>query len=146
MKNFKIALLFVFLTILPLLSIAQCREFTEEKAIPLLGDYILSGRYHSLKLTEGEEILIFKTVNRGLKYRFIIIGAEELPKNIEMKITDWNDVLIYNNKDDKYNNVFDFENKKTQRIKIYIYVPKPKDNSDRIKGCVGLVIGFKNEK
>ena len=143
MKNLKTTLFFMFLTLLPFFSIAQCRELTEQKAVPLLGDYIISGRYHSLKLSEGEEILIFKTINRDINYRFIVIGAEELPEDIEMKITDWKDNHIYKKKNKEYSNIFYFENDKTQRIKIYIRIPDAKKSDEPKKGCVGLVIGFK---
>ena len=144
MKKINILILIISLSILPFFSSAQCREFTEKEAIPLLGNYILSGRYHSLKLTEGEKILIFKTLNRGIIYRFVIIGEKQLPENIEMKITDWNDKVIYHNANDDYSKIFDYDNKKTQRIKIFIKVPEVNNKPKR--GCVGLVIGIINNR
>ena len=146
MKNYKFLFFILFLSVFPFLSNAQCREFTEKEAIPMLGDYILSGRYHSLKLTEGEKILIFKTLNRGIIYRFIVIGDKELPENIELKITDWNDKIIYHNVNDNYNKIFDYDNKKTQRIKIFIKVPIINKSDELKRGCVGLVIGIINNR
>ena len=59
----KITLLFIItlIILIPKLGISQCQQFTMTKAVPLLEEYILSGRYHSIKLQEGEEILILKT-------------------------------------------------------------------------------------
>jgi len=131
------------LIIFPYFSFAQCKEFTETEAVPLLDDYILSGRYSSIKLGEGEQILIFKTLNKGISYRFIVCGADELPDNIEYEILDWDDNQIYDNKTDSYAKVWDYKSASTQRIKIIIKVPDEGGDVSE-KACVTLVTGIKN--
>ena len=76
----KFALIFALLTLtalLPSQGKAQCKEFTENEVLPLLEDYVISGRYSAVKLYEGEEILIFKTLSKGISYRFIVKGDSE---------------------------------------------------------------------
>ena len=65
-----IAALMVCLMLSPSKTQAQCKQFSELEVMPLLGDYIISGRYNTLKLREGEEILIFKTLSKGIDYRW----------------------------------------------------------------------------
>ncbi len=144
MKKIKILLLTIFLTTSFLWADAQCRQFTQNEVVPMLDDFILSGRYNSLKMYEGEELLIYKTLTKDITYRFIVKSQADLPNNISMKITTWNDDEIYNNQNDEYNAVFDYENKKTQRVKIFIIVPEAKAEAKEKSGCVGLVIGLKN--
>ncbi len=144
MKNIKILFLTIFLTTSFFWADAQCRKFTQEDVVPMLDDFILSGRYNSLKMFEGEEILIYKTLNKGITYRFVVKSQEELPENINLRISTWNDEVIYDNKNEDYNSIFDYKNIKTQRVKIYITVPEAKKGDKEKSGCVGLVIGLKN--
>ena len=82
---------------LPSESQAQCKEFSEKEVMPLLGEYIVSGRYNTLKLREGEEILIFKTLSKGIDYRIIVKCVDSLAANLHFTITDWEDNTIYDN-------------------------------------------------
>lgn len=123
---------------------SQCREFTHSEVVPKLEDFLLTGNYHSMKLREGEEILIFKTINRGLSYRFVVMSEEQIPQPHFM-ITDWENNIIYDNSKDNNSNVFDYKAVSTQRIKIIIKVPKSSSTSNNKEGCVGLVMGVKSE-
>jgi len=143
MKKYKIILVILF-ALSPFFTFAQCKEFTESDAIPLLGDYVLSGRYNSLKLSEGEEILIFKTLSKGINYRFVIAGASELPKNIEFEVFDWDDKEIYKNKSNSYAKTWDYKSTASQRVKIIIRVGKDTDATTTKNGCVALVTGIKS--
>ncbi len=138
-------ILTLLIAILPFFSYSQCKEFTEADIIPMLGDYILSGRYNSVRLAEGEEILIFKTLSKGMNYRFVVAGDSELAKNVEFEIYDWNDKEIYKNKSNSYSKVWDYKSASSQRVKILIKVPKATDPANAKIGCVALVTGIKSE-
>ena len=69
-----LAAIIACLMALPSISQAQCKDFSEKEVMPMLGEYIVSGRYNTLKLREGEEILIFKTLSKGINYRIIKSG------------------------------------------------------------------------
>ena len=143
----KFALIFALLTLsalLPTQAKAQCKEFTETEVLPLLEDYVISGRYSAVKLYEGEEILIFKTLSKGISYRFIVKGDNELPQDIEYSIEDWDGEKIYNNKTDDMKSVWDYECDKTQRIKIFVKIPAvSKENTEPKRGCVTILSGIK---
>ncbi len=122
---------------------AQCQDFTEKETIPLLGDFTQSGRYNSAKMFEGDELLMYKTVNKGINYRFVVNWSSELPKQVEFEIIDWENKVIYNNKNNKYAKVWDYAPEKTHRIRIIVRVPGQNKSKDAIRGCVSVVTGFK---
>ena len=143
----KFALIFALLALsvsLPVVSHAQCKEFTESQVLPLLEDYVISGRYNAVKIYEGEEILIFKTLSKGISYRFVIKGDEQLPSNIEFSLENWDGEKIYTNKSNGYKNVWDYDCDKTQRIKIFVKGPPPAKNSaEPNRGCITILSGIK---
>ncbi len=143
-KNFLFVFVLLAFVIFPIQGKAQCKEFTETQVLPLLEDYVISGRYSAVKLYEGEEILIFKTLSKGISYRFIVKGDSELPEQIEYSIEDWDGEKLYNNKSDEFKQVWDYECDKTQRIKIFVKVPAvSKDNTESKRGCVTILSGIK---
>jgi len=143
MKKYLLLFVFMIFGFLPLTVNAQCKEFTENEALPLLGDFILSGRYNAVKLYEGEEILVFKTLSKGITYRFIVKGSSDLPKNIEFEVRDWNGNPIFLNKDKNYTSVWDYNCDKTQRIKVFVKVPVVSKSKEPQSGCITLVTGIK---
>lgn len=138
----KIILLFTIF-FLSNLSFGQCKEFTNQKVIPLLGDYLPTGKYHALVLREGEEILIFKTLNKGINYRFVVMSEDAIPQPM-FKIVDWENNIIFDNQKHGNTNKFDYICPITQRVKIIISVPISSTQTKNIKtGCVSLAIGIK---
>ena len=120
---------------------SQCREFTMNKVVPKLGDFLLTGKYHAMVLTEGEEILIYKTVNKDIKYRFVI-GHDKIIPTPEFYIIDENNKILFNN--EKKKTTFDYRFGKTERIKIIIKVPETDTPPPKPEGCVSLIIGIKH--
>ncbi len=140
MKKIKIIILTLLFSSSFILSNAQCYKFTVNEVAPLLDDFILNGRYISLPMTEGEQILICKTISKGFTYRFIVKSKPELPDAV-IRITEWNGEEIYNNKNHNLNQIFDYENKETQKVKIYVRIPKK--NKVSKNGCLSLILGLK---
>ena len=122
-------------------AFSQCRDFTEQKLIPQLGDFLLNGRYHSFLLQEGDEIMILKSLSTGIEYKFVFGVADQLPQNTIIVIKDWQNHIIFDNRVKNFSKVFVIQPQKAMRIKIYIKVPQINDPPK--KGCVGLVIGMK---
>jgi len=137
-----IAATFIFLMALPSGLQAQCKQFSELEVMPLLGEYIVSGRYNTLKLREGEEILIFKTLSKGIDYRIIVKCVDSLATNLHFTIKDWEDNTIYDNEESK-SYKWDYKSEKTQRIKINVYVPKTSENPPLKEGCMTVITGIK---
>ena len=111
--------------------------------MPQLGEYIISGRYNTLKLREGEEILIFKTLSKGIDYRILVRCVDSLANHLHFTIKDWEDNTIYDNEKNNYNYKWDYKSEKTQRIKINVFVPKSSEDSPLKEGCVTVITGIK---
>ncbi len=127
----------------PSQSHSQCKQFTEVEVMPLLEDYIISGRYNTIKLKEGEEILIFKTMSKGIDYRVIVKCVDSLATNLHFTVKDWEDNLIFDNKDQNFSSVWDYNSTKTQRVKINVEVPQTTENPPLREGCVSVLTGIK---
>lgn len=132
-------------------SYAQCKDFNDNVAMPLLYDnendeqYMLSGRYNTMQLSEGDDMLVFKSLSKGIKYRFIVVGDESLPKDINLTIESWDGDVIYDNKNDNFAHAWNFENKKAQRVKIYINIPKSEQGAGSGCGCLSFITGLLSE-
>jgi hypothetical protein len=123
---------------------AQCKQFSESTVMPLLEEYIVSGRYNTLKLREGEEILIFKTLSKGISYRIVVKAVDSLATSLHFTVKDWEDNTIYDNEKDQSSYKWDYVSDKTQRIKINVSVPKTsKDGAPIKEGCVTVLTGIK---
>jgi len=140
--SFKYLFLVIFTFILGGHSgLSQCREFTETELIPQVNDYFLTGRYHTFSMKEGDEVLIFKTLNSGIKYKFIVGADDNLPQNIIFIIKDWKNNILFDNRNENFAKTFEYTAKNAQRVRIVIKVPQINDPPQQ--GCVGLVIGMK---
>ncbi len=140
----KIKFLLIFLLFnFAINSTAQCKSFAEVQAEKLLGNYIQSGRYNALKLDEGDEMLMYKTLSPGLNYRFIVIGSSDLPANIEFKVLDWNKNVLFDNKKNNYVNHWDFKSAQNQRVRIWVKVPLVNESKRPLRGCIAIITGFK---
>lgn len=123
---------------------AQCKEFAEDKVMPMLGDYVISGRYQMQTISEGQEILVNRSLSKGIKYRFVIKGDEALPQNVILNVETQEGVQIYSNVDNNYSSVWDFTCDKTQRVKIWLSVPMDsKSDTEPQKGCISFIVGIK---
>ena len=139
-----IAALAICLITLPSKTQAQCKQFSETEVMPLLGEYIISGRYNTLRLREGEEILIFKTLSKGINYRIVVKCEDSLATNLHYVIKDWEDATLYDNAEHSNSYKWDYSSDKTQRIKINVYVPKSSADGEPLKeGCVTVLTGIK---
>ncbi len=140
----KKLLILLFFSFIFASGFAQCRDFTTKKVVPELKDFLLTGKYHSLKLAEGDEILILKTLNKGLIYRFVVMGEPNISKP-QFILLDWNNKVIFDNQNKNYVDYFDYKCKQTERVKIVIKVPESTDKKHiNQEGCVSLVMGIKS--
>ncbi len=138
-----IAALMICLTTFATETQAQCKQFSENEVMPLLGEYIISGRYNTLKLREGEEILIFKTLSKGISYRIIVKSVDSLATSLHYTIKDWEDNVIFDNADANNTHKWDYKCDKTQRIKINVFVPKSNEDAPLKEGCITVLTGIK---
>jgi len=128
---------------------AQCNEFTENEVLPLLSDgndnFIISGKYNSVKLNEGDDMLIFRSLTKGITYRFIAKADDNMPKDVYFVVETWQGDTIFDSSKSGFPPYFDYDNRKAnQRVKIYVKVPVT-GNKPAANGCVTVVTGIKSE-
>jgi hypothetical protein len=132
-----------FLILIPLTSHAQCKGFAKNVCKMELVPYTHDGNYHAAVLTEGEEAELYKTFYSGQDYRIAICGSDNLPE-IEFKILDSSQNVLFSNKDKDYTKTWDFKLNASQQLKIEVKVPTRGDMSaEPESGCVAIMFGFK---
>ncbi len=148
MKRFYLATTFVALA-LALLSFnanAQCKTFAKNVCKPILTPYLHDGNYNAAILTEGEEAELYKTFYSGQVYRITICGSEALPQ-IQFRVIDSKNNVIYDNKSQNYATSYDFKTDASQQLKIHIKVPASGKSQEEINsGCVAIMFGFKDDE
>jgi hypothetical protein len=144
-KYMKIASVLGLLLIISFSAYGQCKTFAKNSCKPNLSPFIHDGNYNAAILTEGEEAELYKTFYSGQTYRIAICGSETLP-NIEFKVIDSENNILYDNSTNDYSPTWDFKTPTSQQLKIYIRVPASgKDIEDISSGCVAIMFGFKDE-
>jgi hypothetical protein len=125
---------------------AQCKGFAKKVCKVLLIPYIHDGNYNAAMLTEGEEADFYKTFYADQQYRIVICGTDALPQ-VEFKVIDANRNVLFNNRDNKMVNFWDFKVETSQQLRIVVKVPtskQKKSEEEIISGCVAILIGFKD--
>ncbi|MCF8225570.1 MAG: hypothetical protein K9J30_06800 [Bacteroidales bacterium] len=124
---------------------AQCKQFAKKVCKVGLKPYQHDGNYHAALLIEGEEAELYKTFYSNTDYRIGVCGAGNL-NDVEFRIMDNNNKVLYNNKYENYEWKWDFKLESSQQLKIVVKVPSPENNMEEPKeGCVAIMFGFKDE-
>jgi len=133
----------LLLIFIPIYGFTQCQEYTEKEVLPLLGDYMQSGRYNSMKMYEGDEMVVYKSLSKGISYRFVVACSAELSPYVEFNVVDWDNKKLFSNKTSDHSNVWDYLSVSSGRIRIIIRIPVTSKSDQLKKGCVGMISGFK---
>jgi hypothetical protein len=147
MRGIKIlSVLTLLLTVVSLNVGAQCKAFAKSECLPKLVPYTHDGNYHSAVLVEGEEAELYKTFYSDMEYRLAILGDNKLP-NVEFKVLDDSQNVIYSNKDFNYAKTWDFKLESSKQLKLVVKVlSKSKPGDVPASGCVAIMFGFKLKK
>jgi len=125
-------------------SSAQCSDFADSIVLPLLDDYIVSGRYAQQVVSEGQSVEVRRTLSKGIRYRFAAKGDQNLPQDIEITVETDDRKQLYASKDHNFSPIWDFECKETVQVVIFVSVPNVSPLGERPKaGCVSLLSGIK---
>ncbi len=158
--NKKIFLILFFSFIFYYSANAQCKEYIKAIAPTKLSPYILDGNFFAPVLYEGDKVELNRTFLANQKYKIAIIGMDFFAKKII--IEDEDGFIIFKNYPSKRNekiryytdingnkvpcfgsNSFEFELDRTQNLNIKVKLErKAKRRKNRLKGCMGIVIGF----
>lgn len=143
-RFFQISLVIALFISFPVVSNAQCKGFAKKICkMELSPDYTHDGNFHAAILTEGEEAELYKTFYSDQEYRIAICGSDNM-SDIEFRVLDASKNVLYTNKDNDYNRVWDFKLQSSQQLKIFVKVPVNQDNAaEPQQGCVAIMFGFK---
>jgi hypothetical protein len=138
----------VTLTLLSSFSIfvnAQCKGFAKKLCKLELTGYVHDGNYHAAILTEGEEAELYKTFYSGQNYRLAVCGSEALPP-VEYQVVDAYKNVLYDNKQHRMSNTWDFKLESSQQLKVVIKVPVPAQKTEfPNSGCVAIMFGIQDK-
>lgn len=144
-KGILLVSLVAIMVSIPQLAQSQCKQFAKKTCKVGLNPYQHDGNYHAALLIEGEEAELYKTFYSDTDYRIGVCGAGNL-NDIEFKIVDSNGKVLYNNKYQDYEWMWDFRLESSQQLKIVIKVPVADENIvEPEEGCVAIMFGFKDD-
>jgi hypothetical protein len=124
---------------------AQCRGFSKDNCLDLLGKYVPTGENNNVKLSPGDRYQFISTFYEGQSYR-VVTCSDTLLGDIQFTIRNSKRHLYYDNHGGE-NRTFDFKVAATQQLIVSVIIPeKSSENTDSKKndeGCVSALIGFK---
>jgi len=159
-KKVKILINLFFIIILAQQVNAQCREYIQAVAAYQLEPYTMDGNFLSPEIFEGEKVELTRTFLKGHKYKIMVIGMDLFAKKIT--ITDSDGFIVFKNytlkssEEPQYftdfdgnrimslgSNSFEFTPESSQNLTIKVELEqKAKRKKKRLKGCMGIVVGF----
>jgi len=137
-------LLVAIVSMFPLASFSQCKNFARKICRMELLPYVHDGIYNATVLSEGETAELYKTFYSGQEYRITICGDQTLPP-VHYQVLDGERNVLYDNKKHNYAKSWDFKLQSSQQLIISIQVQTSDELSDQImSGCVAVLVGFMN--
>lgn len=144
MKHAFIIILTAFLSLTMVSeSQAQCRKFTKNTCVPKLDPFIFNGQVNSALLNEGDIAELMLTFYADQEYR-VLICAEDQLGDVGFRLKDTNDKVLFDNRNHKMAEYWDFTSNTTQQIIVEMEVPESATMDEKLKnGCVAILVGFK---
>ncbi len=123
-------------------TFAQCDGFIKRKCAPVLVPYINNGKSHKTVLESGDKARVNLNLNKGLSYR-IIICAESTLNGLSYTVENNAGRVFKKEVLTSLTGITDLRVKQTGEYVINIQVPETKNAASAEKGCVSVLIGFK---
>ena len=140
--NFKTTVCVIVLFTQTFVAFSQCKS-NAKKCIPELFPYTLSDELNSVQMTEDVTSDLLLTFFSGQDYRVIVCTPAGLG-NIEFKVKDVREHVVFNSKDHNYAQSWDFKVSATDDYFIELnLVNTSADAKKKLKGCVTVLVGFK---
>jgi len=127
-----------------------------------LSPYLLDGNFNAPVVYEGETVKLNRTFLGSKKYKIMVIGMDFFEKKITIKDEDgfilFKNYLIKSNEEPQYYtdlegnivscmgaSAWEFELEKSQNLTIIVELEKKaKRKKNRLRGCLGIVVGFED--
>ncbi|MBX2979546.1 MAG: hypothetical protein KF905_09645 [Flavobacteriales bacterium] len=122
---------------------AQCRSFAKNKCVPQLAPYKFNESFNGAQLAPGEEAEVNLTFYSGQEYR-VMVCVHQILGDVNWKLVDSNNKIVFESLADKPKTHFDLKATSTSQMKVVVWVPPTKGQSDMVHtGCVAIMVGFK---
>ncbi len=143
------------------LSLSQCREYIKTIAPASLAPYVIDGNFFAPIVYEGDEVVLHRTFLAGHRYKVVVLGMNFLQKYITIK--DENGIILFQNFTKRRHRelncsfadyqgdsipclgstYFEFKPDHSFNGEIIVKIErKAKRKKDRLRGCLGIVVGF----
>ena len=122
---------------------AQCLDFVKTDGFQKLNTdlYVPEGRFDALKLSEGDNLKVYKSFFRGRTYKVIVTAERNIPV-INFQVKTMQGDLIFDNS--QSNNISSWEYTSDRNQNLMITVELPPDSDSQIEtGCVAVILGYK---
>eukprot|EP01029_Cantina_marsupialis_P024798 TRINITY_DN644_c1_g2_i1.p2 TRINITY_DN644_c1_g2~~TRINITY_DN644_c1_g2_i1.p2 ORF type:complete len:144 (-),score=16.04 TRINITY_DN644_c1_g2_i1:148-579(-) len=124
-------------------GISQCKKFAKEVCKPKLEGFAHDGNYNGFVLSVGEEVELHKAFFSDQLYRIVVCQEEQLPP-VHFKIMNSDLEILYDNKEDGYQNHHDFILEESSNLIISVKLLEEEfKEGDANRGCVAILFGIK---
>jgi len=142
----KIIKKYIFLLLLwivmPIVSLAQCNEYSKKECLPLLKPFTFSGQLNNAVMSQGETAELQLTFYKDQEYRLLVKGEDNLGKiQYQMYDTDYN--LLYDSASEEFPIFWDFMVENTDDFIIRVIIPEGYSPKNIESGCVAILVGFR---
>lgn len=130
----------LFILLLSFSANSQCFDLVKNEGFQMLDTsaYIFDGRLDAAQISNRDSYIVVKTFFRGRNYKIVTLSESENEILVVMKDQKGN--LVFTNKKDKSNKVWEFYND-TNRI-LSIELSFPKGSREKEKTCVAVLVGL----
>ncbi len=147
--------------IFSILSFSQCREYIKAIAPSQLQPYVIDGNFFAPIVYEGDKVTLHRTFLAGHRYKIMVMGMDIWQKYITIK--EQNGLVLFQNYLPRHKkhldcafrdymgniipclgtNYFEFTPDHSMNVEITVKIErKAKRRKDRVRGCLGIVVGF----
>lgn len=130
------------LLVLTASAAAQCRSFAKNKCVPELAPFKFNETFNAAQLSPGEEAEVNLTLFSGQEYR-VLVCAHPILGEVNWKLVDAHNKVVFESLADEPKTHFDLKAASTTQMKVVVWVPNKGSNDMVHVGCVGILLGFK---
>ena len=104
-------------------------------------EFIHDGHFNSMKLNEGNQMIIIKPFYKGRKYQIVAISKENLP-GINFVLQQNSSNIYYKTKTTNNKQIYTFLPKKSENLTIILNVAIGDAPNPYNSGCVTILVGY----
>ena len=104
-------------------------------------DFIHDGHFNTLKLSEGNQMIIIKPFYKGRKYQIVATAKENLP-GIHIIVQQNSSNIYFKTTEAKNKQIYTFLPQKSENLTIILNVAIADIPNPYNSGCVSILVGY----